>query len=101
MIDTLWNIQLFKLAINLLTICLLKSHNVSKLVHSSYYKLIKAPDLQYSLKAYGYKKKNMEFIHFFLVDAVPFIQKFILILLTVDTYFRLRNTVLYIILYGQ
>ena len=57
MIDTLWNIQLFKLAINLLTICLLKSHNVSKLVHSSYYKLIKAPDLQYSLKAYGYKKK--------------------------------------------
>ena len=30
----------------------------------------------------------MEFIHFFLVDAVPFIQKFILILLTVDTYFK-------------
>lgn len=30
----------------------------------------------------------MEFIHFFLVDAVPFIQKFILILLTVDSYFK-------------
>ena len=88
MIYPLWNIQLFKLAINLLTIYPLKSHNVSKLVHSSCYKLIKAPDLQYSLKAYGYKKKNMEFIHFSLLDAVPFIQKFILILLTVDTYFK-------------
>ena len=32
MIYPLWNIQLFKLAINLLTICPLKSHNVSKLV---------------------------------------------------------------------
>ena len=63
-------------------------YNVIKLVHSSCYKLIKAPDLQYSLKAHGYQKKKMGFMHLFLVDAVPFIQKFILILLTVDTYFK-------------